>query len=114
MNTSSSSIREALYLVLHQVPQGRFTTYGRLAALLPQKATARQVARLLSQLPEGSQLPWHRVVNRQFRISEFANAGEQLQRLIGEGVLVSDSGRLPKALLWPDTAPLPDTDRPPI
>ncbi len=102
MNTPTPSVKEALYLVLHQIPEGRFTTYGRLASLLPVSTTARQIARMLSQLPEGTQLPWHRVVNSQFKVSEFAKNNEQSQRLIAEGILPSARGKLPAHKVWPD------------
>ena len=101
MNTSTHTVKEALYLVLHQIPEGRFTTYGRLAELIPMATSARQVARLLSQLPEGTSLPWHRVVNSQFKVSEFSKRDEQLSRLRSEGLLVSDSGKLSPDFVWP-------------
>ena len=103
MNTSLHTIKEALYLVLHQIPEGRFTTYGRLAELIPMATSARQVARLLSQLPEGTQLPWHRVVNSQFKVSQFGKCDEQAQRLRSEGLLISSAGKLPADKVWPDT-----------
>ncbi len=103
MNTSTPTVREALYLVLHEIPEGRFTTYGRLADLIPLRTSARQVARLLSQLPEDTQLPWHRVVNSQFKVSQFGKCDEQTQRLRSEGLLLSASGKLPSNKVWPDT-----------
>ncbi len=103
MNTSTPTVREALYLVLHEIPEGRFTTYGRLAELTPQRTTARQVARLLSLLPEDTQLPWHRVVNSQFKVSQFGKCDEQVQRLKSEGLLLSASGKLPPNKVWPDS-----------
>lgn len=102
MNRSTISVKDALYLILHEIPEGRFTTYGRLAELIPQRTTARQVARLLSQLPEDTQLPWHRVVNSQFKVSSFGKCDEQIQRLRCEGLLATDSGKLPADKVWPD------------
>jgi len=101
LNTMDISPQEQLFLLLSQIPKGRFTTYGRLAKMLPD-IHARQVARMLSQLPEGTQLPWHRVVNSQFKVADFHGSGEQSARLTSEGLLVSASGRLPKDKLWPD------------
>ena len=88
--------------MLHEIPEGRFTTYGRLADLIPLRTSARHVARLLSQLPEGTQLPWHRVVNSQFKVSQFGKCDEQTQRLRSEGLLLSASGKLPSNKVWPD------------
>ncbi|WP_028303627.1 MGMT family protein [Oceanospirillum maris] len=104
MNTIPNNARDALYIVLDQIPEGRFTTYGRLADMMPVRTSARQVARLLGRLPEGTQLPWHRVVNSQFNQFKLANFGgqeEQVQRLKSEGLLPSATGRLPANKVWP-------------
>jgi len=44
-------------------------TYGQIAALLGSPRAARIVGGALHALPDGSAVPWHRVVNRQGRIS---------------------------------------------
>lgn len=88
--------REALYLVLAQVPAGKVATYGQLAALAGLGRAARWVGRTLSQLPDGSTLPWHRVVAAGGRLSLAADAPsgvEQRARLRVEGVL-SHNGRV--------------------
>ena len=61
--------RTALYSTLMQVPEGYVVTYGQLAELAGLGRAARWVGRTLSQLPEGSRLPWHRVVAAGGRIS---------------------------------------------
>ncbi|WP_242675118.1 MGMT family protein [Phytopseudomonas dryadis] len=83
--------RDALYLVLAQVPAGKVVTYGELAALAGLGRAARWVGRTLSQLPDGSTLPWHRVVAAGGRLSLAAGSPsgfEQRQRLRVEGVLI--------------------------
>jgi methylated-DNA-protein-cysteine methyltransferase-like protein len=53
---------------------------------------ARMVGRTLSQLPSGSQLPWHRVIAASGKISLPENSDsfiEQKQRLVSEGVTVN-------------------------
>lgn len=80
--------------ILHTVaaiPRGRVCSYGGIASLAGLPGAARLVGRLLSTLPEGSQLPWHRVVNAQGRVSLPAGSAgfhEQLERLRDEGVEV--------------------------
>ena len=72
-------------------------TYGQLAALAGMPGRARWVGRVLSQLPEGSQLPWYRVINAQGRLSfppGSAAAARQQALLSGEGVEFSASGRI--------------------
>ena len=81
--------REALYLVLAQVPAGKVVSYGELARLAGLGRAARWVGRTLGQLPDGTRLPWHRVLGAGGRLSLAADtpAGdEQRARLRAEGV----------------------------
>ncbi|MBU2038098.1 MGMT family protein [Thalassolituus sp. ST750PaO-4] len=88
---------ERLYTALAGIPAGSVVTYGQLAALAGMPGRARWVGRVLSQLPEGSQLPWYRVINAQGRLSfppGSAAAARQQALLNGEGVEFSASGRI--------------------
>ncbi len=83
--------REALYLVLSQVPRGCVVSYGQLAELAGLGRAAPWVGRTLAQLPEGSALPWHRVIAAGGRLSLQAGSpsgDEQRARLRDEGVSV--------------------------
>ncbi|ODS11769.1 DNA base-flipping protein [Vibrio scophthalmi] len=84
-----------IFAVIHQIPHGKVTSYGEIAKLAGYPGYARHVGKALGNLPEGSKLPWHRVVNSQGQISL---KGEDLQRqrrrLLAEGIEVSDSGRI--------------------
>lgn len=80
---------DALFLCLSQIPPGKVTTYGDIASLAGYPGNARQVGRVLSQLPTGSNLPWHRVINARGELSFPKNSSkyrEQKQRLESEGV----------------------------
>ena len=82
---------DALYLVLARVPCGKVVSYGQLAELAGLGRAARWVGTTLSRLPEGSTLPWHRVVAAGGRLSlpaGSASGAEQRARLRTEGVLV--------------------------
>ena len=63
---------------------------------------ARHVGKALSHLPEGSTLPWHRVVNSQGKISLKGNdLLRQKTKLVDEGVEVSGLGKISlKQYLW--------------
>ena len=100
------SAEERLWLALAAVPYGRVTSYGRLASLAGFSGRARWVGRQLGQLPEGSQLPWHRVVNSAGYSSLPAGSEgytRQLTLLSHEGISVSDAGRIPARYFWPDS-----------
>lgn len=86
-----STNKEAIYLALHLIPKGTVVTYGQLATLANLPRAARLVGTVLRELPEGSQLPWHRVINAQGKLSlpiNSAGYNEQLQRLRAEGIEV--------------------------
>jgi methylated-DNA-protein-cysteine methyltransferase-like protein len=86
---------QRVYAVVRDVPAGAVTTYGDVAAVLGQPRLARQVGYALARLPDGSDVPWHRVINAGGGISfkgEFGRAEEQRQRLAAEGIEFLDNG----------------------
>ncbi len=58
-----------VYHLVRQVPPGKVTSYGAIARMLGRPRAARTVGWALHSLPEGSDIPWHRVINSQGRIS---------------------------------------------
>lgn len=87
--TTSATNREAIYLALMSIPAGKVITYGQLAALAGLPGAARLAGTVLCGLPENTELPWHRVINAQGKISlpnDSAAYKKQWQRLQGEGV----------------------------
>ncbi|MGD8417097.1 MAG: MGMT family protein [Pseudomonadales bacterium] len=93
---------QRIWQVVALIPRGRVATYGQVAALAGIPRHARLVGRTLRELPAGSRLPWHRVVNASLRISvrgDPEGQSRQRQRLIREGVeFVGD--RIPRAFRW--------------
>jgi methylated-DNA-protein-cysteine methyltransferase-like protein len=51
------------------IPAGKVASYGQIARLAGMPNQARLVGHTLRNLPAGSKLPWHRVVNASLRIS---------------------------------------------
>ncbi|GMV43103.1 MAG: hypothetical protein AMXMBFR64_48190 [Myxococcales bacterium] len=112
---------ERVYEVVRRVPRGRLTTYGDVATVLGSPRVARQVGWALSALPKvQTDVPWHRVINAQGRISHRGDvwrAEDQALRLAGEGVVADARGvmdlralRCPVELLAPkspEASPVP-------
>jgi O-6-methylguanine DNA methyltransferase len=106
------SFPQRVWQIVASIPEGVVTTYGEVARLAGSPRAARQVGGVLKRLPEGSALPWHRVVNRHGAISltgpdlqrqrqahgAISLTGPDLQRqrqaLLSEGVQVSGSGQI--------------------
>jgi methylated-DNA-protein-cysteine methyltransferase-like protein len=84
------------YAIVRCVPRGRVATYGQIARMLEQPHAARTVGWAMRALPEGSDVPWHRVVNAAGRISLRGSEGvaEQRRLLEAEGVSFGHNGRI--------------------
>ena len=85
-----------VWQVVRRCPRGRIVSYGGVAAILGQPRAARGVGHALSALPQGSDVPWWRVVNRNGEISiRGSNHARHLQRALleGEGVVFDRRGR---------------------
>jgi methylated-DNA-protein-cysteine methyltransferase-like protein len=83
--------------VVRRIPEGRVATYGQVAALAGYPGHARQVGYALHGLPEGSDVPWQRVINARGEVSLRAAPGrEGYQRhlLEEEGILFDTAGRV--------------------
>ncbi len=77
------------------IPRGCVATYGDVAreAGLPRRA--RFVGKVLRELPAGSKLAWHRVVNAGGTSSlKGSSAREQRRRLARENVVLPVRGRI--------------------
>ena len=86
-----------IYAVVSRVPRGRVATYGQVARLAGLAGQARIVGYALAALPQGSRLPWHRVVNAQGGISRRADGPFcqiQRARLEKERVSFDRRGRI--------------------
>ena len=68
MISASDSIRR-IYATVSRIPKGRVATYGQVAEVAGLPRRARLVGRALRELDEGSDVPWHRVVNAKGTIS---------------------------------------------
>ena len=72
------------------IPRGRVTTYGQLAAAAGFPRAARLAGFALKNTPPRMELPWHRVLNAQGKISfppRSKPRREQRRRLEAEGVV---------------------------
>ena len=86
----TDAYREQIYKIVYSIPQGKVTSYGDVARLAGIPRGARLIGRILARLPPGSELPWHRILNAQGRISfPFGSDRyrEQRERLIADGVV---------------------------
>lgn len=83
-----SSFFEKVHHLVRQVPPGKVTSYGAIARMLEHPYAARTVGWAMHSIPEGSDVPWWRVLNSKGRISLSGERSANLQRelLEAEGV----------------------------
>ena len=103
--TGGAGFARRVWEQVSRIPFGQLATYGQIADLIGAYGCARQVGWALRRLKLPSEVPWHRVVNAQGRISMSLSreGSDWIQRamLLAEGVPVDEEGRLPlKERLW--------------
>ena len=79
-----------VWKVVSEIPSGHVLTYGEVARLAGLPRAARRVSQALRRAPRDMELPWHRVINSQGKISipEDSSAWKmQKDRLEKEGVV---------------------------
>jgi len=77
------------------VPRGKVSSYGNIAAKAGLPNGARQTVRVLHSMAEKYSLPWHRIVRSGGSIAlEGEGRALQITLLRGEGVKVSDEGKI--------------------
>jgi methylated-DNA-protein-cysteine methyltransferase related protein len=100
----SKQRRMRIYATVDSIPEGRVSTYGRIAEEAGIARGARQVDAALRDLPGDRKIPWHRVINAAGKISHGSPAQAALQRrlLEREGVTMSEAGKVDLAsYVWP-------------
>jgi methylated-DNA-protein-cysteine methyltransferase-like protein len=84
-----------IYEVVKQVPRGKVANYGQIAQIVGAGCDARVVGYAMASTPEGQDIPWQRIVNREGKISLPGKGGEiQRMRLEAEGILFDARGRI--------------------
>ena len=84
--------------IVRRIPRGRVATYGQVAELAGFGGQARLAGYALHALPEGTPIPWHRVLGAGGRLTivtlDPAAATTQRLRLEREGVGFDARGRV--------------------
>lgn len=81
---------QSVWKVVSEIPPGHVLTYGEVARLSGMPRAARRVSQAMRRAPRGVDLPWHRVINAQGKISFPEDSDgwkQQKDRLEAEGVV---------------------------
>ncbi len=88
---------EQVLQVVRRIPPGKVATYGQVARILGKPRGARTVGWALHSMPEGSDVPWQRVINARGIITLDAHGpGGAIQRALleAEGIVFDEQGRI--------------------
>ncbi len=87
---------ELVYSLARQIPKGKVTSYGELAAAVGQPKAARAIGSIMHVNPYAPVVPCHRVVHKDGRIGGFGDrrgVARKIELLAAEGVRV-EGGRV--------------------
>lgn len=102
-NADTQTKAERIWQVVHAIPVGKVCTYGEVARRAGLPGYARYVGTTLSKLPEGSALPWFRVLNSQGKVSFPVGSDayrRQVKHLTAEGIDVHEGKVDLKRYFW--------------
>ena len=100
MQGRSEALRTGIWQTVSMIPKGQVATYGQIARLIGYPSHARYVGKTLSQLPKGSKLPWHRVVNSSLKISQRGGGGARQRALLELEHITFIGDRIAQAHHW--------------
>ena len=94
MDTNNKSFFERVYKVVKKIPYGKVTTYGLIANHLGTFKSARMVGYAMNSSHKYSDVPAHRVVNRNGLLTgrhHFSGSRLMQELLENEGAIVVDN-----------------------
>lgn len=80
--SEASSFTRKVKEIIRKIPRSKVATYGQIAAYAGNPRAARQVAWILNSSSRKDKLPWHRVINRNGKISLKPNHGYEIQKML--------------------------------
>lgn len=100
--------REKIWHIVNSIPDGKVSTYGRVADLAGLPGRARYVGYCLRNCPSNIQLDWHKVLKSNGHLAftkgtEMANRQRDL--LLSDGVTVVNNKVTIASFLWVPSLP---------
>jgi methylated-DNA-protein-cysteine methyltransferase-like protein len=94
MNSINESFFDKVYIIVRKIPHGKVTTYGLIARHLGTPKSARMVGYAMNSSHKFSDIPAHRVVNRNGLLTgrhHFFGSSLMQELLENEGVIIIDN-----------------------
>lgn len=100
----TDELAQMIISVVVLIPYGQVASYGQVAKLAGLPRHARLVGRVLAQLETDQDVPWHRVINSQGKISlnklDADGMNIQQAKLLAEGISVMNAKVDLKKFAW--------------
>jgi methylated-DNA-protein-cysteine methyltransferase-like protein len=96
MKAATEKRNERIWATIRDIPEGSVASYGQIAEIAGIPRGARQVGYALRHLPQGRDVPWHRVITASGKIAFSIGSdsfNEQSKRLSMENVAIRN-GRI--------------------
>ena len=93
MGSATDRRNERIWATIRDIPPGSVASYGQIAEIAGIPRGARQVGYALRHLPDGHDVPWHRVITASGRIAfgrDTRAFREQARRLQSEDVPLAE------------------------
>ncbi len=97
---------DKIYSVVKKIPEGKVVSYGQVAMMAGNSRWSRVVGYALHSNPSPGEIPCHRVVFSDGRLSKgFAFGGEAVQRALleGEGISFDCEGKVERGCFLEET-----------
>ena len=82
LSTSGNAFQEQVWALLQEIPYGKTTTYGAIAAQLGNKSLAQQVGWAIGRNPISIFIPCHRVLGADGKLTGYAGGVDRKQALL--------------------------------
>ncbi len=93
---TENTLYQTIFDTVRKVPYGNVASYGQIARLIGSPRSARVVGWALRTLPDGTDVPWQRVINSSGMIS-IENMDvpkeQQVAQLRAEGIVIEERER---------------------
>ncbi len=87
---------DIIWRTVKKIPKGRVSTYGQVSRIAGLGENARLVGYAMHNIPHGADIPWHRVINSQGKISLPKTGGnyERQKKLLEGEKIVFDGEKI--------------------
>jgi len=83
-----------IWRIVSMIPRGKVASYGTVARVSGFPHQPRMAGYALHHLPPGSDIPWHRVINAQGKVSLPGASGDEQRRLLEREGIVFIRGKI--------------------